>query len=186
MFKIKQLLLLALLQASLFLVQAQTKAATDVLTPVKQLITQIRTSQDAQAMQQLEMEAISKYLLGTYFQQATVQQRNEFSSLFQSVFAKTAFPRIREKFKNLASMTYEAPAIKGNTATVGSLMVFNHPLKKQEMKWKYTLVKAGKGWQVMDAAVLGSSILESIRNDQVQPLLQAGGMEQLLQAMRKM
>jgi phospholipid transport system substrate-binding protein len=125
MFTAKQFLLLTFLQISLLTVQGQSKAATEVVTPVKKMITQIRASQDAQALNQMEMVSISKYLLGAYYDKATDQQRNEFTGLFQSLFARIAFPR-----------------------------------------------------------VLGSSLLESIRDDQVQPVLKEGGMEHLLQVMR--
>jgi len=181
---VKQLLLLTLLQISLLTVQGQSKAATEVMAPIKQMIAQIRTSQDAKALKQMEMNSISLYLLGEYAKRSTEQQRNEFSSLFQSLFAKIVFPRVRENFRDLARISYEPPAIKGDEATVESLIVISHPLKKEEMKLRYTVVKGPKGWQVKDLAVLGDSMLESIRNDQVQPALKEGGMEHLLQVMR--
>jgi phospholipid transport system substrate-binding protein len=180
----KQLLLLTFLQISLLTVQGQSKAATEAVTPVKKMIAQIRASQDAQALNQMEMVSISRYLLGAYYDKATEQQRNEFSNLFQSLFARIAFSRVRENFKNLASIYYDPPAISGNEATVASLVIIDNPLKKQEIKMRYTVVKGRAGWQVKDVAVLGSSLLESIRDDQVQPVLKEGGMEHLLQVMR--
>jgi phospholipid transport system substrate-binding protein len=57
-------------------------------------------------------------------------------------------------------------------------------MKKQELKVKYHLAKTKAGWQVVDVAVLGDSMLKGIRDDQVQPLLKEGGWDKLLKAMR--
>lgn len=181
----KHFLLLALLQTSLLTVQGQSKASSEIVTPVKKLVVQVRTSKDAQALKQLDMGSISKYLLGDYYAKATPQQLSEFVSLFEVIFSKIAFPRVRENLKDLASITYDAPQVNGSEATIGSMVFIDNPLKKQEMKLKYTIVKTPRGWKVKDVAVLGDSMLTGIRDDQMRPLLVAGGIEHLLQEMRK-
>jgi len=40
-------------------------------------------------------------------------------------------------------------------------------MKKQELKVKYELIKNKNGWQVIDVAVLGDSMLKGIRDDQI-------------------
>ncbi|WP_208419967.1 Tgt2/MlaC family protein [Paraflavitalea devenefica] len=186
MLSAKSFLLLTLLSTSLLTVQGQSKASGEVLTPIKKLVVQVRTSKDAQALKQLDMESISRYLLADYHAKATPQQLSEFASLFQALFSKIAFPRIRENFKDLASIIYETPEVNGHEATVASMVVIDNPVKKQELKLIYTMVKTSKGWKVKDVAVLGGSMLTGIRDDQVRPLLDAGGIDHLLQEMRKL
>lgn len=181
----KYFLLLALLQTSLLTVRAQSKASSEIVTPVKKLVVQVRTGKDAQALKQMDMESISRYLLGDYHAKATQQQLSEFASLFQVIFSKIAFPKVRENLKDLASITYEEPQVNGSETTVASMVVIDNPLKKQEIKLKYTMVKTLKGWKVKDVAVLGDSMLKGIRDDQMRPLLVAGGIEHLLQEMRE-
>lgn len=184
MLSAKYFLLLALLPTSMLAVKGQSKASSEVLAPVKKLVVQVRTGKDAQAMKQLDMASISRYLLDDYYAKATPQQLSEFASLFEVVFAKIAFPKVRENLKNLASITYDNPEVNASETIIGSIIYIDNPLKKQEMKLKYIMVKTSKGWKVKDVAVLGDSMLKSIRDDQMRPLLEAGGIEHLLQEMR--
>jgi len=169
---------------SMLVVSGQSKASDDATKPVKTVITLIRNGNDGQVFKYVDMNGVSRYLLGDYYGKATKEQLTEFNSLFQTVFAKMAFPRIRENFKDVSAITYETPEVEGSRAKVGSTIFIKHPLKTQEMKLKYTLVKTASGWKLTDVAVLGDSMMESIRDDQVRPLLAAGGMEKLLEALR--
>ena len=70
-------------------------------------------------------------------------------------------------------------------ATVASTIFIKHPLKTQEMKLKYRLVKDAAAWKVVDVTVLGSSMLTDIRDTQVKPLMAQGGWDKLLSRMRE-
>jgi phospholipid transport system substrate-binding protein len=122
-------------------------------------------------------------MLGSYWATGTLVQRQEFMKLFNSLFARIAFPKIRENFKNLATLTYDNPVINGNEATINSVATINHPIKTQEMKLKYTMSRQQK-WKVVDVAVMGASMLADLRDAQIQPLLKQGGWDKLLKAMR--
>ena len=60
----------------------------------------------------------------------------------------------------------------------------DHPVKKQELKLKYWVAQEKGQWKVVDVSVLGDSMLQGIRDDQVQPLLKEGGWDKLLKAMK--
>ena len=91
---------------------------------------------------------------------------------------------MRENFKNLATINYDPAKVSGDGASVGSLILINHPLKKQELKLKYDVVKEGAAWKVKDVSVLGDSMLLGIRDDQVRPIMKEGGWDNLLALMR--
>lgn len=167
-------------------IPAQSKKGDDdpVSKSAKSLIQNIRNSNDAQALRFLDGEAQARYLLGEYFYQAKPAQIKEFINLFQSLVAKIAFPRVRENFKNLESIIYESAEVHGNEARVDSTIFIKHPLKKQETKIRYSLVRTKANWKVFDIEVLGSSMLEDIRDTQVQPELRQGGIDGLLNKMR--
>lgn len=157
----------------------------EVQKPLKTLIASVRFSKDQAALKQFAGEAQAKALTTDDWEKATPEQRKEFISLFQTLFAKMAFPKIRGNFKHLSTVLYEEPKIDGTKANVGSTIVIEHPMKKQELKVKYDLVKEGKQWKVVDVAVLGDSMLTGVRENQIKPLLKEGGWDLLLKTMRE-
>ena len=180
--RLRSLTLLASLALSAPAFAAGDEAVTK---PVKTVVQSVRLSKDDLALKQMADDAQGQFLLGDDWKKGTDAQRKEFTQLFHSLFAKLAFPKVRENFKNLQSITYDAPALEGDKASVKSLVVINHPLKKQEMKLNYSVVKDGAGWKVLDVSVLGDSMLTGIRDDQVRPILKQGGWDNLLTLMRK-
>ena len=156
----------------------------EVSKPVKTVVNSVRYEKDLSALKNFASEEQGKVLLGADWDNGTPEQRKEFVSLFQTLFAKIAFPKVRENFKNLDSITYEEPKVEGDKAELASTILINHPLKKQELKLNYTLVKAKDGWKVVDVAVLGDSMLKGIKEDQIIPIMKEGGWPHLLDLMR--
>lgn len=156
-----------------------------VAKPVKTVVQSVRYSKDDLAIKQLANEEQGRFLLGEDWDKATDAQRKEFTQLFNKLFSKIAFPKVRENFKNLASITYDDPVLDGDKAKVNSTVIIEHPMKKQEMKLQYSLVKAQGAWKVLDVSVLGDSMLTGIRDDQVRPIMKQGGWDLLLDLMRK-
>ncbi len=174
------------LLASLLLTAPALAAPNDAVTkPVKTVVQSVRYGKDLAALKHFGGEHQARFLLGDSWDKASEAQRKEFIQLFHNLFAKIAFPKVRDNFKNLASITYTDPEVEGEKAKVASTVVIDHPMKKQELKLQYTLAKDKAGWKVVDVTVLGDSMLTGIRDDQVQPLLKEGGWEALLKAMRE-
>ena len=155
-----------------------------VSKPLKVVVNSVRYGKDKLALKFFAGDEQGKALLGDDWTKGTAAQRKEFIELFQQLFAKMAFPKIRKNFENLDTVLYENPEIKGSAAKINSTILINHPLKKQELKVSYTLVKEGGGWKVVDVAVLGDSMLKGIREDQIIPIMKDGGWDGLLKAMR--
>ncbi len=157
----------------------------DVSKPLKTIINSVRYGKDLAALKQFATEQQGQFMVGESWAKGTDAQRKEFQDLFVQLFAKIAFPKIRKNFENLDTVLYDEPTVSSPTASMGSLILINHPLKKQELKVKYQLIKQGAAWKVVDVAVLGDSMLTGIRDDQIQPLLKEGGWDALLKAMRE-
>ncbi len=157
----------------------------DVTKPLKTVINSVRYAKDLAALKQFAADEQGKLMVAESWAKGTDAQRKEFQELFLQLFGKIAFPKIRKNFENLDTVLYEEPAITGETATVASTILINHPLKKQELKVKYNLVKQAGAWKVVDVAVLGDSMLIGIRDDQIQPILKEGGWDALMYALRK-
>lgn len=175
---------ISLLAALAFAVPAAAAPNEAVSKPVKTVVQSVRYGKDTLALKHFGGEQQGRFLLGEDWDKGTDAQRKEFVQLFHTLFAKIAFPKVRENFKNLANINYDDPAVEGDTARVASTVVIEHPMKKQELKLKYTLMKDKAAWKVVDVAVLGDSMLTGIRDDQVRPLLKEGGWDALLGAMR--
>lgn len=161
------------------------KGNEEVVKPLKAVVGSVRYGKDKLALKNFAGEEQGKLLLGDDWAKGTAEQRKEFVDLFQTLFAKIAFPKIRSNFEHLATVLYEDPVLDGAKATVGSTVVIDHPLKKQELKLKYQLIRDGAAWKVVDVSVLGDSMLKGIRDDQIQPIMKEGGWPHLLDLMRK-
>jgi phospholipid transport system substrate-binding protein len=157
----------------------------DVSKPLKTVVNSVRYGKDLLALKSFAGEEQGKFLVTDSWAKGTDAQRAEFQKLFLDLFAKIAFPKIRKNFENLDTVLYDDPTVEGDRAKIGSTILINHPMKKQELKVSYDMVKKGTTWQVVDVTVKGgSSMLTDIRDDQVQPLLKEGGWDGLLKAMR--
>ncbi|MBL9039086.1 MAG: ABC transporter substrate-binding protein [Archangium sp.] len=155
----------------------------EVSKPLKTVVNSVRYGKDLAALKLFAGETQGAYLVGDAWAKGTDVQRKTFIELFHQLFGRMAFPKIRKNFENLDTVLYDEPTITGDAAEIPSTILINHPLKKQELKLKYKLVKQGGAWKVVDVAVLGDSMLQGIRDDQVQPILKDGGWDLLLKLM---
>ena len=173
---------------ALFLLSFSSVAATakdEVTKPLKIVINSVRYGKDLLALKSFAGEEQGKQLMGEAWAKGTDAQRKEFVELFHQLFAKVAFPKIRKNFENLDTVLYDEPVITADRADISSTILIKHPLKNQELKVKYQLIKGKAGWQVIDVAVIGDSMIKGIRDDQIQPLFKEGGWEGVLKAMRE-
>jgi len=176
---------LPLLAALALALPAAAAPKDEVAKPVKTVVQAVRYSKDDMALKHFATEEQGRLLLGEEWAKGTDTQRAEFTRLFQSLFSKIAFPKVRANFKNLVSMTYGDAQVEGERAKLGSTIVIEHELKKQELKVEYTMLKDKGAWKVVDVAVLGDSMLKGIREEQIQPILAQGGWDNLLKLMRE-
>ncbi len=160
-------------------------ANEEVVKPLKTIVGSIRYGKDLAALKNFDNEAQSKTLVGEAWEKGTPEQKKEFLTLFPVLFAKMAFPKVRENFKHLETVLYDEPKVTGDKAEVGSTIVILHALKKQEIKVRYQLSKAASGWKVVEVVVLGDPVIQGIHEQQVAPILKEGGWPELLKTMRE-
>ncbi len=170
--------------SALFAVSALANVKADVSKPLKTVVNSIRYGKDLAALKLFAAEEQGRQLVGEYWSKGTDAQRKEFQELFPLLFGKIAFPKIRKNFENLDTVLYDEPTVTSDRSEIASTILINHPLKKQELKVKYQLLKHAGAWRIVDVSVLGDSMLVGIRDDQIQPLLKEGGWDALLKAMR--
>lgn len=156
----------------------------DVSKPLKVIVNNVRYGKDLAALKSFAGEEQGRFLLGDDWARGSDAQRKEFVELFHQLFAKIAFPKIRKNFENLDTVIYDEPTLTGDKASIASTILINHPMKKQELKVKYEVVKQAGGYKVIDVAVLGDSMLTGIRDDQIRPILKDGGWPNLLKLMK--
>jgi phospholipid transport system substrate-binding protein len=152
--------------------------------PLQAVIGNIRQSRDLKALSYFHGDEQGKFLTGEYWAKATPEQQKEFVKRFHELFGKIAFPKVRRNFEHLATVLYDPPKKDGDRTTVESVVKIDHPVNKQELKLRYWVAQDKAAWKVVDVEVLGDSMLKSIRDDQVIPLLKEGGWDKLLKAMR--
>lgn len=174
---------IALAMAGAALAGDDTKNLPEV-KPLAAIIGNVRQERDLKALTYFNAEEQGKFLAGEYWAKATPAQQAEFTKGFQELFAKIAFPKVRKNFEHLAAVLYESPKTEGGKTTVASVVSIDHPVKKQELKLKYWVAQEKGQWKVVDVTVLGDSMLEGVRDDQVVPLLKEGGWDKLLKAMK--
>jgi phospholipid transport system substrate-binding protein len=168
---------------SLALALPALAAHDEVVKPLKVVVNSVRYGKDVAALKLFDKEEQAKQLLGDSYAKMTAAQKTEFEQLFETIFGKMAFPKIRENFKNLQAINYDEPKVEGNKATVNSTILILHPLKHEELKVTYSLAKEPDGWKVVDAVVLGDSMIDDAR-DNIQGIIKDGGIDGLLQTMR--
>jgi phospholipid transport system substrate-binding protein len=175
---------LALLAALLALpVSAAPK--DDISKPIKQLVERVRKDKWVDALKALAGEEQGKLMMGEDWAKGTDAQHKEFVQLFQTCFAKIAFPKIKKNFENLDTILYDDPTVTGDKAKIGSTILINHPMKKQELKVRYDMTKKPDGWRVVDVTVVSvgnSSMLTDIREGNADAL--KAGWDSVLKTMR--
>jgi phospholipid transport system substrate-binding protein len=180
--RLRSLSLLAVLTVAL---PASASPHEAVSKPVKRMIQAVRYGKDALALEHFAGEEQGRLLLGAQWDKGSEAQRREFVRRLHGLISHIAFPKLRENYKNLISHTYEEPQVEGERARLRSTLVVHHAMKKKELKVEYDLVKDQGAWKLVDMTVLGDSMLEMLREEQIQPALEQGGWEHLLRLMRE-
>lgn len=158
----------------------------DVEKPIKTFIGAVRYGKDEMAKKLIDGEGQGRVLLGPGWDQGTAAQRKEFVSLFSDIFSATAFPKLRENFQKIETIVYGKPEVTNDSAQIDSTLVVLHPLKKQEIKVRYSLSKGKSGYRLVDVTFAGDkSVLSNIRDDQLAPLFAEGGWPKVLDMLRE-
>ncbi len=157
--------------------------------PVKMLIGAIRYKKDDLALKLLALEEMTRQLCLHHLTRMSPAQKKEFEQHLGALLQKISFVKARELFAHIDAILYDPPSYKPGTGDrellLRSTIVVHRAYKKQELVLTWTLIKGKKGWLILDVTTAKVSTLESLREEQIDPLVKEGGVALLLKKMRE-
>lgn len=162
-----------------------TASAPSVTKPIDVMIKAIRYGKFEFAGRSLDYTGMCEGLLQETWKAMSAEQRQSFQDGFQYLMENTAFPKAKDKFEYLDDISYGEPKVTGSLARVSSTIVIFHDLKKEEIAVEYVLAKLEDRWRIRDVILEEESTIESIREDQIEELLDEGGVDHLLKILNE-
>ncbi len=152
---------------------------------VKVLVNAIKLEKDDYAAKQLDFEAMVKGLLEEQWDGLSAADQEFFVNGMEKLIREISFKAGRENFQYLDAITFTASTVKSGIAKLPSAIVINHPVKgRSELKITWVLKQNGPSWRVFDTIILGESTMEGIKMDQIELLLDEGGIARVKKAMQ--
>jgi phospholipid transport system substrate-binding protein len=164
--------------------RAEDPAADAIVKPINTMIKAIQYAKYPLAGKSLDYDGMAKLMLGEAWDEMDEAQRKEFVEGVRFLMENVSFRKANEKFEHLDAILYDDPKVEGDTARVGSTIVIFHDLKKEEIEVEYLMAKGEKGWRIQDVILEEESTTEAIREDQIEDLLDEGGIPHLLKTLR--
>lgn len=181
--KIKIIVALTICQFFIMMPVSADNSAVD--KPVKIAIKAIQIKKYELASQQLDYDAMSKIVMGKYWDQMTVDQQKELTSGVETLINRISFTKGTEMFKHLSTIHYGKPSIQGSKAKLKTTIVVYQSYKKTEIVINFELIKKGSQWKIVETTMMGEPILGGIHMDEIRPLVNKGGIEAVMNAVRK-
>jgi ABC-type transporter MlaC component len=175
---------LVLMQISLFNSSAIFAQDASVDKPVKIAIKGIQAKQYDLASQQLDYDAMSRIVMGQYWDQMSEDQKKEMTAGVEVLIKKISFPRGTEMFQHLSTINYGKPSIKGSKAKIKTTIVVYQNYKKAEVVMNFELKKNGNKWKIAEIIMMDEPILGGIYLDEIKPMVKKGGIDSVMKAMR--
>ena len=164
---------------------AAEAAPSAIQKTIKRLVGAIRYGKDDLAAQQIAFAPMAHSLLGeATWQKMSNAEKQEFTAGLEKIIRNLSFPKGRGMFEHLDAMLYEEPRVQNGTAVCKSTVVIHRNYKAAEVVIEWVLKATDNTWKVVDTIILGESTAAGVREDQVEPLLNAGGIPALMQALR--
>ena len=152
---------------------------------VKVLVNAIKLKKDDYAAKQIDFETMVSGLLEEQWAGISAADKEFFVSGMEKLIRKISFNAGREYFQYMDAVRFTAGTVNGETAQLPSVIVVNHPVKgRSELKITWVLKKNGSSWRVYDTVMLGESTMETIKEDQIELLLEDGGVARVKKAMK--
>ena len=152
---------------------------------VRALVNAIRYNKDDLAVSKLNLVAMARVLLGDAWATATAAQQQDVVASLTTLLTRTSFPKGRELFAYLDALLFEAAQQRGSRIEVKTVVVVHRNLKKVELPIEWVLTRERGTWQVVDIISMNESTAEGIRDEEVAPLLQEGGVAKLIATMHE-
>ncbi|MBN1959333.1 MAG: ABC transporter substrate-binding protein [Deltaproteobacteria bacterium] len=165
-------------------IQASNSDDIAIQKTIKSLIGSIRYGKDTSAAKKISFADMAHELLQDDFNKFTANEQKEIISGLETIIKAISFAKGREMFKYLDAMLFTPAKIEAEHARIKSTVVIHRNLKKTEIVLEWVLVKQKGSWKVIDTIMLGESTLKGLRDEQVKPLLEQGGTQAVLKALR--
>jgi phospholipid transport system substrate-binding protein len=116
----------------------------------------------------LNVQSMSRRTLGSYWEGATEEQRQNFSALFVRILEGTYLSRIDDY--SAGTVQYLKQRVKDNKAIVDTVIVS----KELEIPVQYKMIYDADSWQVFDLVIEGVSLVKNYRSSYGEIIRQAG------------
>jgi phospholipid transport system substrate-binding protein len=156
--------------------------------PIGAILDLIKVAKYDEASRYLDHAAMAKEVLGAAWGSMSEGDRKEFTDGFAYLMQNLSFPKVHDSFQYLSDKGPEPPATARDDGRVllPYFVVIDHPTKdEEEIALGFVLTRHDDGYQIFDVFVEGESTLAGIREDQVEELLDEGGVELLMKRMRE-
>jgi len=152
---------------------------------IKTLVNAIRYKKDDLAAKQLGFQTMAASIMGEHWQKTSTSDRKELTTGLEKLVRKITFAKGREMFEYLDAILYDNVRMADDRAICKTTIVVHHKLKKKEVVIEFVLAQEAGGWKVVDTILLGESTAEGIYEDQIEPLVDEGGIPAVMTALRK-
>jgi len=150
---------------------------------IKTVLTSVRYGKDSIAVKKIDFDKMAELSMGESWKDVSPADRKKLSSGIQTITEKLSFPKGRDLFKHLDAILYDAPRVTKDNAHLKTTIVVHRNYKKQEMVIDFILYRGPNGWKIVDTVILGESTLEGFYEDQIEPLLDKGGIPAVMAAL---
>jgi len=137
-----------------------------------------RAAVSGKVQEYLNVESISRRTLGTYWDGATEEQRQQFSTLFIRILEGTYLNRM-DGYSD-GKVKYLKQRVKGNKAIVDTLVIS----KELEIPVQYKMIYKDGNWQIFDLVLEGISLVRNYRSSYGE-IIRRSGYDGLLALMDK-
>ncbi|MBN2716661.1 MAG: ABC transporter substrate-binding protein [Deltaproteobacteria bacterium] len=129
----------------------------------------------------LDFDRLCKDSLGKHWDTKTAEQQKDFSDTLTALIEKNVLKRLKSTKGN--EIIYESEKVKGDTATVVTIVSDISGSRPVEIEIAYTLEKKGGKWIVVDMQTDGISLVSNYRS-QFNSLIEKEGWDKMMQKMK--
>lgn len=150
------------------------------LSAVKTMIGLIRYNRDDRALEYIDLDGMTRYLLGNSYDQASAEQKQRFTELLGEYISLSAFPKAREYFNDV-DLSYDAPGEVDDRVHIRSAILYSG---NEQLTFTWVMADTDDGYRVIDFLdAEGNSQMQTNKEKAVQPLLQQKGIPGVIAAL---
>ncbi len=156
----------------------------DVHKTIKTVITAIRYKKDDMAAKKIAWLPMTKAIMQDDWNRASPKQQGELVAGVEHLVRKASFAKGRSLFKHLDTIAYGSAEEKGDKVLCRATIVVHNKAVKKEIVLDFVLIKEDGVWKIFDTIIAGESTSAGIHEDQIEDLMDDGGVEAVLKALR--